>query len=171
MGKSDVHIELDRVVGELDELHIPYVICGALAAFAHGHRRATTGIDLILTAEGRQKFRASTSGGRERLVPITALVSGGIPGDGTPHGVVFPDPEEASIEVAGKHYLTLAKLIELKLASGLSAPDRLQDHADVIALIRANGLGEPFADGLHAYVRPRYVELWGYAQRPPGPPE
>jgi hypothetical protein len=71
-----------------------------------------------------------------------------------------------AIEQAGRKYVSLAALVELKLASGLTAPDRPRDFDDVIQLIRSNRLGEHFADGLHAYVQPRYRELWGYAQRP-----
>jgi hypothetical protein len=57
--------------------------------------------------------------------------------------------------------------VELKLASGTSVPDRLQDLADVLHLIRANALGEDFAAQLHAHVQPKYRELWAHAQRPP----
>lgn len=53
-----------------------------------------------------------------------------------------------------------------KLASGLSLPQRLQDHADVLALIRNNGLGEHFADRLHPYVRAKFGELWRLSQLP-----
>lgn len=185
MGTSDVHLALERVVKTLDELRIPYAICGGMAVNAHGHRRTTDDVDLLLTAEGLAKFKANALGrgwiekfpgsrgvrDADRRVPIDVLVSGGIPGDGTPRGIVFPDPTEAVIEREGKRYLTLQKLIELKLASGLSAPDRLQDFADVIALIRANQLGAQFGDALHRYVQPKYRELWGYAQRPTDLPE
>ena len=185
MGTSDVHVALDRVVNKLLELQIPYVICGGMAINAHGHQRATTDVDLILTAEGLQKFKANALGlgwvekfpgsrgmrDAERKVPIDVLLSGGIPGDGTPHGVVFPEPDESTVELQGKLYLSLAKLIEMKLASGLSAPERLQDHADVIALIKANQVGEHFAEAMHPYVQPKYRELWGYAQRPTTQPE
>jgi len=58
-------------------------------------------------------------------------------------------------------------LIELKLASGMSAVDRLQDLADVLALIRANDLAESFGEALDASVRDKYRELWIAAQRPP----
>ena len=64
--------------------------------------------------------------------------------------------------------MALATLIEMKLASGLTSPDRPRDFDDVIQLIRANALAEHFADGLHPYVQPKYRELWGYAQRPTG---
>jgi hypothetical protein len=180
MGTSDVHLATARLCQKLEELAIPYAICGGMAVNAHGHRRETIDIDVLLTADGMRRFKEEALGrgwlekfagsrgvkDTDRGVPIDILVTGGIPGDGTPRGVAFPDPAEAAIELAGKRYLTLAKLIELKLASGLSAPDRLQDFADVISLIRANGLGEHFADTLHPYVQPKYRELWGYAQRP-----
>jgi hypothetical protein len=185
MGTSDVHQALDRVVRKLEELQIPYAICGGMAVNAHGHQRTTVDIDLLLTAEGLAKFKANALGlgwverfpgsrgvrDTDRKVPIDVLVAGGIPGDGTPRGVVFPDPAAAAIEHEGKKYLSLAKLIELKLASGLSAPDRLQDFADVIALIRQNRLGDRFGDALHPYVQAKYRELWGYAQRPTNLPE
>ena len=149
MGTSDVHMALERVTRKLDELEIPYAVCGALAVNAHQHQRATTDVDLLLTPAGLAKFKLHALGlgwlekfpgsrgvrDMERRVPIDFLVTGGFPGDGTPRGVVFPDPAEAAIDINGRKYLTLAKLVELKLASGLSAPDRLKDFADVIAPI------------------------------------
>jgi hypothetical protein len=185
MGTSDVHVALDRVTQKLDELGIAYAICGGLAVNAHGHQRATTDVDVLLTPEGLAKFKAGALGlgwlekfpgsrgvkDADRKVPIDILLTGGIPGDGTPHGVVFPDPATVAIEKEGKRYLALATLIELKLASGLSSPARLQDHADVVALIRCNRLGEHFADPLHPYVQAKYRELWGHAQKPSSLPE
>ena len=64
----------------------------------------------------------------------------------------------------GIRVLDLRTLVELKLASGISAADRLQDLADVVALIRANRLEEDFATRLDPYVRAKYIELWGAAQ-------
>lgn len=185
MGTSDVHVALARVVQKLEELQIPFAICGGMAVNAHGHQRTTTDVDVLLTPEGHAKFKANAVGlgwvekfagsrgvrDAENRVPIDFLLTGGIPGDGTPHGVVFPDPAAVAVEHAGAKYLSLAKLVELKLASGLSAPDRLIDFADVISLVRANCLGEHFADGLHPYVQAKYRELWGYAQRPNDLPE
>jgi hypothetical protein len=62
--------------------------------------------------------------------------------------------------------VSLAALMELKIASGLSAPHRLKDLADAIQLIRVNVLGEHFADQLHPHVQPKYRELWRLAQHP-----
>jgi hypothetical protein len=58
----------------------------------------------------------------------------------------------------------LPNLIDMKLASGLSAPDRLEDLADVLELIRAATLPVELADSLDASVRDKYRELWHAAQ-------
>jgi hypothetical protein len=55
-------------------------------------------------------------------------------------------------------------LIELKLASGISAPHRLRDLADVLELIRIRKLGDDFADALDPSVRAKYLELCAAAK-------
>jgi hypothetical protein len=54
--------------------------------------------------------------------------------------------------------------IELKLASGISAPGRLRDLADVQELIRLLGLSVEFSRQLNPYVREKYNELWQSVQ-------
>jgi len=185
LGTSDVHQALTRVTERLEELRITYAVCGAMAVNAHGLQRATTDVDVLLTPDGLARFKAASLGlgfverfpGSRGVrdaatgVPIRFLLTGGIPGDGTDRGVAFLDPAHVAIEIHGRKYVSLARLIELKLAAGLSAPDRPRDFDDVIRLIQANALGEHFADQLHPYVQPKYRELWGYAQRPSDLPE
>jgi len=74
--------------------------------------------------------------------------------------VSFPHPRDASIEIDGIRIVTLEKLIELKLASGMTAPDRLRDLADVQELIKIKELDAEYADRLDPYVREKYVELF-----------
>ena len=74
--------------------------------------------------------------------------------------MVFPDPLAASVEVEGVRVVTLEKLIELKLASGMSAPHRLRDLADVQDLISALRLPADFAARLDESVRGEYARLW-----------
>jgi hypothetical protein len=53
------------------------------------------------------------------------------------------------------------KLIELKLASGMTAPDRLKDLADVQELIKIRGLSRDFAEKLD----PMFVKsIWNYSK-------
>jgi hypothetical protein len=47
----------------------------------------------------------------------------------------------------------------LKLASGISASDRLKDLADVQELIKIRKLNADFAVKLDPYVRAKYLEL------------
>ena len=59
MGTSDVHVALARVVTRLEELQIPYAICGGMAIRAWGLERTTTGVDLLLTATGCSGSRST----------------------------------------------------------------------------------------------------------------
>jgi len=100
----------------------------------------------------------------ENNVKIDVLLAGDYPGDGKPKPVRFPDPATVAIDLGGTATLALPKLIELKLASGMTAPDRPRDLDDVIQLIRANALGREFGEVLDPWVRSKFGELWGYAQ-------
>ena len=100
----------------------------------------------------------------ENGVAIDVVLAGDYPGDGKPKPVRFPDP--AQVAVVGKRVsvLALPVLLDLKLASGLSAPHRLRDLADVLELIRAADLAEEMAEQLDESVREKYRELWRAAQ-------
>ncbi|MES1243972.1 MAG: hypothetical protein ABUT39_20380 [Acidobacteriota bacterium] len=59
----------------------------------------------------------------------------------------------------------LNPLVEERFLHGArEAPHRLRDLADVIELIRANGIEEGLSEALHPYVRPKFLELWQAAQ-------
>jgi hypothetical protein len=100
----------------------------------------------------------------ENGVNIDILIAGEFPGDGLPKPVAFPDPSQAAIAGERFRILSLPKLVELKLASGMSAPHRLKDLADVIELVRATGLRADFAAELDPFVRAKFSELWNAAQ-------
>jgi hypothetical protein len=138
----------------------------------------TVDVDLLITLDGLTHFKARWLGrgyaekfpgsrgirDSETGVSIDFLIAGEFPGDGRPKPVQFPDPAELPPGDAPYRVLDLRTLTELKLASGTSSPDRLQDLADVLSLIRANGLEEAFAETLDASVREKYRELWRAAQ-------
>ncbi|MFN0054962.1 MAG: hypothetical protein ACKV0T_22555 [Planctomycetales bacterium] len=73
-------------------------------------------------------------------------------------------PRYAATTGQGVPYLKLNTLLELKIASGMTAAHRPRDLDDVIQLIRINALPEDFASQLHPFVREKYVELWQSAQ-------
>lgn len=170
---------LANIVRALHRLNIPYALCGALALGEHGYRRLTEDIDLLLTSDGLDRFhselvglgyRPAFPGARKKFrdtetgVKIDVLKTGEYPGDGKPKSVVFPDPFEASEESHGLRVLKLEKLIELKLASGMTSPTRLHDLADIQDLIKVTHLSVELADKLDESVREKYRELWHTAQ-------
>jgi hypothetical protein len=165
---------LRRLAKDLDERHISYAVIGAVALNQHGYHRFTHDIDLLMTREGLQQFTeqllgrgyrpafkgaAKTFRATVENVPIEVILAGEYPGDGKPKSVIFPDPSESSEEIDGIKTITLEKLIELKLASGMTGAGRRKDLADVQELIRARSLGRDLADRLDASVRAMYLEL------------
>jgi len=177
------HGELNKMVAELgSDLNrhgIEYMIIGAVALTAHGYPRFTSDVDIVLTREWLEAFhrelvglgyRAAFEGAKKKLrstrnaVSIEVITAGEYPGDGKPKPVVFPHPSTASIEISGVKVVTLEKLVELKLASGMTAPDRLKDLADVQELIKIRGLSRELAAKLNPYVREKYFELWDAVQ-------
>jgi hypothetical protein len=178
MGEADVHRALERLARTLDELGIPYAVIGGLALNEWGYRRVTVDIDVLLTADGLQRLKTEALGrgylekfpgsrglrDTEAGVGIDVLLAGEFPGDGKPKAVAFPDPAVVAIRGRRVALLPLPKLIELKLASGISAPHRLKDLADVLELIKALDLPRQTGEALDASVRGKFDELWLAAQ-------
>ena len=178
MGNAEVQHALKKLASVLDAAGIPYAIAGAMALNQYGYRRVTVDVDLLLTREGLERLKHEVLGrgyvekfsgskglrDTEHGVTIDVRLAGDFPGDGKPKPVRFPDP--ATVAIRGEHgaFLPLPTLIELKLASGLSAPHRLKDLADVLELIRAAGLPEALSAQLDPSVRAKYAELWTAAQ-------
>ena len=96
----------------------------------------------------------------ENNVSIDVVIAGEYSGDGKPKAVRFPDPATEALLGESIALLPLPRIIELKLASGMTAPQRMKDLADVRELIKATHLAREVADQLDASVREKYVELW-----------
>jgi hypothetical protein len=178
MGSSDVHQALARLLDALEEIGVPHAIVGAMALNEYGYRRVTEDVDVLLTREGLDAFKQAflgrgyvekfpgSKGVRDTKsgVDIDIILAGAYPGDGKPKPVQFPDPATAAVRGEKMALLPLERLIELKLASGMTAPHRLRDLADVLELIRIRNLPEDFAEQLDLYVREKFLELWQAAQ-------
>ena len=177
MGLDEVHGALRRLTAALEEDGIPYAIAGAMALNAYGYRRVTTDVDVLLTREGLAQFKEKRlgRGWLERFpgskgmrdaegVQIDVLLAGDYPGDGKPKSVRFPDP---SVGEPGEGFrvLPLRVLVELKLASGITNPDRLKDLADVQELVRHARLPRELADQLDPMVQTKYLEIWSATQQ------
>lgn len=178
MGKGAVNEALGAIVATLEAAGIPHAVVGAMALNRYGHERVTVDVHILVTAEGLARFKAvalgkgyvekfpGSKGVRDALhgVAIDFLIAGDYPGDGKPKAVRFPDPALEAEKQGQLRVLPVQRFVELKLASGLSAPHRLKDLADVQDLIKSAKLPRELADRLDPSVREKYLELWGYAQ-------
>ena len=174
MGQGALQGTLAQLSSDLKRHGIDYMVIDAVALMAYGYPRFTEDVDLVLTPEGLETFHRELiglgyapafQGAKKRLrstrdgVSVEVIMAGEYPGDGKPKPVSFPVPSDASINIDGVQIVTLEKLIELKLASGMTAPDRLKDLADVQELIKVRGLTSEFAAALNPYVREQYLHL------------
>lgn len=177
-GRGKVQETLRRIVERLDALGVPYAVVGGMALFAHGFRRYTESVEILVTREGLKRIHEALEG-RGYVPPfeqskqlrdarsgvrIEFLVTGGYPGDGKPKPVAFPDPDAVFQWCGGMRVVNLPTLVTLKLASGMSAASRLKDLADVQELIKQLQLPLDFSDQLHPTVREKFQELWSGAQ-------
>ena len=179
MESSPIHETMRRLSKTLNEMNIAFAIAGAMAANAHGHKRTTSDVDILIRGEDLKRFKERWIGlgwldkfeGSKNFrdavtnVNVDALIVGEFPGDGLPKPVSFPEPESVSEHRDdGIPFITLKTLIELKLASGMTAAHRPRDLDDVIQLIRINKLRADYSDTLNPYVAVRFTELWQAAQ-------
>lgn len=173
MPDNPVQRSLLKITQRLTELGIHHAVVGGMALVAHGYERTTTDVDLLVTADGLNTLHKALDGlgylppfagskhlrDTETSVRIEFLVAGQYPGDGVAKPIAFPDPVSASVDMGGLRVIALERLLELKLASGMTNAGRLRDLADVQELIRVRGLDEGTAEQLHEYVRPKFLEL------------
>ncbi|HEX2474820.1 MAG TPA: hypothetical protein VHK01_08745 [Lacipirellulaceae bacterium] len=156
----------------LQDARVPYAIAGGVAVCLHGYQRNTVDLDLLVKA-GQSEIVRSTfeaagiswnEAGNEFRTPagvaVHFLVSGERAGKGSE--VLLPDPADPNVvtELEGLSVLSLAPLIESKIASGQSNLRRThKDFADVVELIAKHDLGRDFARHLHKSLRPTFRQL------------
>jgi len=155
------------LVKRLNNAGISYALMGGMAVNAHKYVRTTGDVDILLTMEGFNQFKAKfvpkfydqVSGRSRRLVDkknsiqIDFLLTGLYPGSGKPGPISFPHPDDVSQEIKKLPVINLRTLVQLKLAAR-----RYRDFGDVVELIRFNDLDESFAEKLHKSVRGDYIE-------------
>jgi hypothetical protein len=183
--ESAVHKTLRRITEKLNDLGVPYALAGGMALFFHGLRRFTEDVDILVNRDGLRIIHEQLEGrgyvapfaGSKNLrdadsgVRIEFLVTGDYPGDGKPKPVAFPEPSQVAANVQGIAVLSLTKLIELKLASGLTNPMRGQDLVDVQRLIETLKLPAELGEQLDPSVRDEYLRIWARVRDNPPPAE
>ncbi len=180
MGLGDVHETVKMLAKDLDEAGIEYAIIGGMALNAHGYRRETVDVDVLVRPEGLEEFRnrlvglgyvGTFSGAKKSFrntrtnTVVEFITTGEYPGDGKPKPVAFPDPAQVKINVDGIAVVDLPTLIDLKLASGMTQPARRRDLADVQDLIRTLALQRDFSKQLNPFVQAMFETLFDELQQ------
>lgn len=180
MNTGPVHETLRNITERLSQSGIDYAVIGGMALALHGLVRPTQDVDLLLTAVGLKEFqtrlvglgyRPTFAGANKHFrdtdtgVKVEIITTGEYPGDGQPKAIAFPNPVDVAVTLDGFQVVRLESLIELKLASGMSAKHReLRDLADVQQLIETLQLPQDLSRNLDESVRGEYLRLWDLAQ-------
>jgi hypothetical protein len=161
-----------RVHGLLARKGIDHAIVGGVAVFLHGYRRNTVDLDLlirsedsaglrsILKAEGMRWIAKDKEFRSDSGVAVQCVLAGAKEGPG--QEAQFPNPSDAKhvTIIEGLPVLSLAQLIQSKIACGLGDMRRTHtDFADVVELIAIHRLDGSFARLLHKSVRKEFREL------------
>lgn len=151
---------------------IPYGICGGIAVCLHGYQRNTVDIDLIIRPQDSDQVKSLLQASGFAWIPETAeftnadgfvvqcLIAGSTAGKGSEVKVVLPEGDINVEEIEGLSVVRLSRLIEMKIACGMSNLRRThKDFADVVELIAIRHLDSSFARFLHKHVRPTFRQL------------
>jgi len=116
MDEGDRHFQqndavfktLRKIAGRLELAGVPYAIAGGMALEAHGFRRLTVDVDILVNREELKTIHEQLEGlgylppftGSKNLrdaehgVRITFLIAGDFPGDGKPKAVASRNPKK-----------------------------------------------------------------------------
>jgi hypothetical protein len=151
---------------------IDYAVVGGVAVCLHGYRRNTVDLDLLIRPDSAAAVRAALEAegfnwapaGKELRsssgIAIQLVMTGESEGPGQP--TKFPDPADPKslTRIEGLPVLSLAELIQAKLACGLGDMRRThKDFADVVELIAIHRLDGSFARFLDKSVQQEFRSL------------
>ena len=156
----------------LTDAGIAYSVCGGVAVCLHGYHRNTTDLDLVIRSEDSDSVRrvlteAGFTWDPEKAefrtqdgIAIQFLIAGQKAGKGTEVAVSEPIGDLNVERIEGLSVVRLSRLIEMKIACGMSNLRRThKDFADVVELIAIRHLDGSFARFLHKSLRPTFREL------------
>jgi hypothetical protein len=174
LGSLEVWETARRCHKALQAARLPHALVGGLAVLLHGYQRNTVDVDMLIRSEDQadvkrtfeeagldwykdeREFRGAES------VAVHLLISGQSASDDKSLQIRLPEPdgEAVSNTIEGLPVVSLPRLIELKIASGLGNLRRThRDFADVIELILVHRLSRSFARHLHKAVRQAFRSL------------
>jgi hypothetical protein len=151
---------------------IAYSVCGGVAVCLHGYQRNTTDLDLVIRAQDSAAVRhLLTDAGfiwdPDQLefrtvdgIAIPFLIAGQKAGKGAEVSVAEPVGDLNVEQIEGLSVVRLARLLEMKIACGMSNLRRThKDFADVVELIAIRNLDKSYARFLHKSLRATFRQL------------
>ncbi|MBL8792679.1 MAG: hypothetical protein JNM56_02110 [Planctomycetia bacterium] len=173
-GRDPATLAMRRLVKRLEKAKIVHAVMGGMAVYAHGYRRFTDDVDVLVTPQGLETFRSRfvpndyelVAGKKRRFVDrmngvtVDLVIAGHFPGFRSDGPITFPDPSAVRQQIDSIYFIDLTTLIQLKLAAL-----RPQDYADVVDLIRANQLDESFLTRLHPSLHHDFLEGLAHVRR------
>lgn len=170
---------VERVHALLEREGIDHAIVGGVAVFLHGYRRNTVDLGLLVESADTQTLRSALEADgirwhaaiKEFRSPAGVAIQCVLAGESEGRGQVatFPSPRDPKrvTTIEGLPVLSLASLIESKIACGLGNLRRThRDFADVVELIAVHQLDGSFARFLHKSLRKEFRVLVRHAHGP-----
>ncbi len=172
LGQTSLWDAARKCHAALDEAAIPHAVIGGVAVCLHGYQRTTVDLDLLVRPEDSADVKSAlekagffwnAEQGEFHAVDglaVQLLFAGSSAGRDS--GMILPDPSSPKtiVDIEGLPVITLAKLIEMKIACGAGSLRRNhKDFADIVELIAVNGLGKSFARFVHKSVRSVFRDL------------
>lgn len=175
-GTSGLGQTLRDAIAILSHHQVPHLVAGGMAVQEYGYFRVTLDVDLIVpdVVDAMELLTADLTGPFERHAGCEDTLRdrrNGVLINLLPAGraykstcqVPFPMPTNV---IDKPRFVTLPKLISLKLDSWVNSPNRRhKDKTDVIELIQALNL--PRELEVDEAVRPLYRETWDQLQTEP----
>ncbi|CAF2147006.1 unnamed protein product [Rotaria magnacalcarata] len=167
-----IWLTIKSLAHDLESHKVDYAIIGGLAVYAHGYERTTTDCDILLSKADYEKFMAKLvnlglepkfQGARKKFISNSTprtMIPDAYPGDGLIGPVSFPDPKVCQENIDNMKFISLPKLIDLKLTSYKRVPaGRIKDCCDVVELIKTLKLKLSFSSLLDPSVRNEFEQL------------
>jgi hypothetical protein len=169
--QGSVWTTLRRTAQFLTDENIAYAVAGGLAAFHHGYRCHTEGVDIIIERESLPRIesnlrgfeRRSLSGHRfvdcETGVSAWFHLSGEIAGRSSGEIIRIPQPMQVGEHGTGIYYVNLPTLINLNLAAWADGQGTIRGLANVQEFIKVLFLPQSLCEQLHPAVGDKYIEI------------
>lgn len=157
---------------QLTTNNIHYCFIGGAVLSIYNYERYTTDIDILIDSRDEKLFQNSLNsiGFRKAFNTATKkFIFKSIPVDiifsGEPSDYDYPYPEKISevkiIDGTKVNFVSLLKLVEIKMTSGYYGIDREKDIGDVRELIKSNNLKKNFLDSSSdKFIVSKYKELF-----------